>query len=123
MRIRMSNNVSHTAAICLASLFFCALGLAQDVTYNSLPGTNFASFHTYQWANCGNAHPTGMVDAEIKQDMIRYFPRRDLLRSLRKPKLICSFATKWPSSSSSSGTPGHGPWLWRRHGPSHQLNH
>jgi hypothetical protein len=69
MRIRMNKNVTHTAAICLAPLFFCVLGLAQDVTYNALPGTNFASFHTYQWANCGNAHPSGILDAEIKQDI------------------------------------------------------
>ena len=69
MRIRINKNVSYTAAICVAPLFFCALGLAQDVTYNALPGTDFASFHTYQWADCGNAHPSGILDAEIKQDI------------------------------------------------------
>ena len=69
MNIRINKNATHTAAICLAPLFFCALGLGQQVVYNSLPGTNFANFHTYQWANCGNAHPSGMLDAEIKQDI------------------------------------------------------
>lgn len=69
MKIGYNKNVSHTAAICLAPLLFCSLGLAQDVTYNALPGTNFASFHTYQWANCGGAHPNAIADTEVKQDV------------------------------------------------------
>ena len=70
MNIRMNRNATQMAAgLGLALLFFCSLGLAQDVTWNALPGTNFSAFHTYQWANCGNAHPTGITDAEIKQDI------------------------------------------------------
>jgi hypothetical protein len=70
MRIKTNRQTTHTAAsFCFALLFSCGLGLAQDVTYNALPGTNFSAFHTYQWANCGNAHPTGIVDSEIKQDI------------------------------------------------------
>ena len=69
MKIKINRNVAHTAAMYLAPLFFCALGGAQQVVYNALPGTNFASFHTYQWASCGNAHPSGITDAEIKQDI------------------------------------------------------
>ncbi len=68
IRIR-KNTTSMAAALCLALFLFCGLGMAQDVTYNALPGTNFASFHTYQWANCGNAHPNGILDSEIKQDI------------------------------------------------------
>lgn len=68
MKIRI-NKIIYTAAICLAPLFFTAFGVAQSVTHNSLPGTNFATFHTYQWANCGGGHPNGIVDTEIKQDV------------------------------------------------------
>src|SRR5271165_6665832 len=67
--MNFKNATYTTAALCFALLFFCSLGLAQDVTWNALPGTNFSGFHTYQWANCGNAHPNGIVDAEIKQDI------------------------------------------------------
>lgn len=70
MNLNINKNATYTMAVlCFALLFFGSLGLAQDVTYNALPGTNFSSFHTYQWANCGNAHPTGIVDSEIKQDI------------------------------------------------------
>jgi len=65
----LKNRTYTTAALCFALLFFCRIGLAQDVTWNALPGVNFSNFHTYQWANCGNAHPNGIVDSEIKQDI------------------------------------------------------
>lgn len=69
MNITINRNVIQTAAICLGLLFFGSLCVAQNVTYNSLPGANFVKFHTYQWANCGNAHPSGILDTEIKQDI------------------------------------------------------
>jgi hypothetical protein len=70
MNLKINKTTTYTtAALCFALLFFCSLGKAQDVTYNALPGTNFSAFHTYQWANCGNAHPNGILDSEIKQDI------------------------------------------------------
>ena len=70
MNIRINKNATFTAAtLSLALLFFGSLALAQDVTWNALPGTNFSAFHTYQWASCGNAHPSGILDSEIKQDI------------------------------------------------------
>ncbi len=69
MNMKVKRHLSYAAAVCLGPLFFGGLCVAQDVTYNALPGTNFASFHTYQWANCGNAHPSGIVNSEIKQDI------------------------------------------------------
>jgi hypothetical protein len=70
MNIRTIRSLTHTAAAPSLALFlFCGLSMAQDVTYNALPGTNFSAFHTYQWASCGNAHPNGILDSEIKQDI------------------------------------------------------
>lgn len=44
------------------------LVLAQDVTTNYMPGTNFANYHTYKWVAIeGGAHPNQIVDAQIKQ--------------------------------------------------------
>jgi hypothetical protein len=41
---------------------------AQDITYNSMPGTDFSKYHTYKWVEIpGGAHPNQIVDAEIKQ--------------------------------------------------------
>lgn len=70
MNIKTLRNTIHAAGgLCLALFLLCGFGMAQDVTWNALPNTNFSSFHTYQWANCGNAHPSGVLDAEIKQDI------------------------------------------------------
>src|SRR6476661_724764 len=49
-------------------LFACGSVLAQDVKYNSMPGTDFAKYHTYKWVPIeGGAHPNQIADAEIKQ--------------------------------------------------------
>ena len=44
--------------------------MAQDVTHNFMPGTDFSKFHTYRWVNIeGSAHPNQIVDAQIKQSV------------------------------------------------------
>ena len=41
---------------------------AQDVRYNSMPGTDFSKYHTYKWVAIeGASHPNQIMDAEIKQ--------------------------------------------------------
>ena len=49
-------------------LFLTAGALAaQDVTYNSMPGTNFSQFHTYKWVTIeGATYPNQILDQEIK---------------------------------------------------------
>jgi hypothetical protein len=43
------------------------VALAQDVTTNSMPGTNFAKYHTYKWVSVeGASYPNQIVDAQIK---------------------------------------------------------
>jgi hypothetical protein len=63
------NNVIQTAVmLCAAMLLSCASGLAQDVKYNYMPGTNFSNYHTYQWVNIpGGMHPNQIVDQQIRQ--------------------------------------------------------
>jgi hypothetical protein len=44
--------------------------LAQDVRTNSMPGTNFAKYHTYKWVMIeGASHPNQIVDAQIKSSV------------------------------------------------------
>src|SRR5215472_11355752 len=55
-----------TALCCLIS----SAASAQDVTYNSMPGTDFSKYHTYKWVVIeGGAHPNQIVDAQIKQSV------------------------------------------------------
>lgn len=50
------------------ALLSVKVAAAQDVKYNSMPGTNFSKYHTYKWINIEKgAHPNQIVDAEIKQ--------------------------------------------------------
>src|SRR5215469_15734988 len=43
---------------------------AQDVRYNSMPGTDFSKYHTYKWVDVqGGTHPNQIVDSEIKQSV------------------------------------------------------
>jgi len=54
----------------LLALLACTLAPAQDVTTNSMPGTNFAKYHTYKWVSIqGASYPNQIVDAQIKQSI------------------------------------------------------
>jgi len=51
----------------LALVVSCSAGLAQDVTSNSMPGTDFTKYHTYKWVTIeGATYPNQIVDAQIK---------------------------------------------------------
>ena len=68
MNKRKTNIVRIAVMLCAAVLFSCTLAQAQNVTYNSMPGTNFASFHTYKWVDIpGGMHPDQITDQEIRQ--------------------------------------------------------
>jgi hypothetical protein len=46
----------------------CAVALAQNVSTNAMPGTDFSKFHTYKWVVIqGATYPNQIVDQEIKQ--------------------------------------------------------
>jgi Domain of unknown function (DUF4136) len=69
MNIKTKTAIPTTGCLCVALLYCCGVGLAQDVTYNSMPGTNFAKYHTYKWVDCGGKHPDQITDQEITQDI------------------------------------------------------
>src|ERR1700761_7547986 len=64
-------------------LFLTAATLgAQDVTYNSMPGTDFSKFHTYKWIDIpGGAHPNQITDAEIKQAVDAQLSQKGLTKT------------------------------------------
>ncbi len=57
-----------TMGLCLVvALLACSVTQAQDVTTNSMPGTDFTKYHTYKWVTVeGASHPNQIVDAQIK---------------------------------------------------------
>jgi Domain of unknown function (DUF4136) len=51
----------------MLTLVTCMVMFAQDVTTNSMPGTDFSKYHTYKWvAIAGATPPNQIVDAQIK---------------------------------------------------------
>jgi len=54
----------------LLTLLACGAALAQDVTTNSMPGTDFSKYHTYKWVSIeGAVQPNQIVDEQIKQSV------------------------------------------------------
>ena len=59
------------AGLVVALLCCCGLGLAQNVTYNFMPGTNFSQFHTFKWVNIpGGVHSNQIINQEIQNAVV-----------------------------------------------------
>jgi hypothetical protein len=64
------------------ALLACSLAAAQDVTTNSMPGTDFTKYHTYKWVPIeGGAHPNQIVDAQIKQSIDNQLASKGLTKT------------------------------------------
>jgi len=51
----------------ILTLVTCMVTSAQEVSTNSMPGTDFSKYHTYKWvAIAGATPPNQIVDAQIK---------------------------------------------------------
>jgi Domain of unknown function (DUF4136) len=54
----------------LLAMLVCSVASAQDVTTNSMPGTDFGKYHTYKWVTIeGASYPNQILDAQIKQSI------------------------------------------------------
>jgi uncharacterized protein DUF4136 len=58
------------------------LGLAQSTTFNYMPDTNFAQFHTFKWVTVpGGAHPNQIVDQEIQNAVVAQLTAKGLTQT------------------------------------------
>lgn len=66
--MRESRNIFAKVGVGLMlTLVTCMVTFAQDVTTNSMPGTEFSKYRTYKWvAIAGATPPNQIVDAQIK---------------------------------------------------------
>jgi len=54
-------------AALIVALMACSAARAQDVTTNSMPGTDFTKYHMYKWITIeGAKQPNQIVDTQIK---------------------------------------------------------
>ncbi len=67
MRQEIHSTMTRLGIALLFTLALSVLTLAQDVTSNSMPGTDFTKYHTYKWVTIeGATQPNQIVDAQIK---------------------------------------------------------
>ena len=77
----MKKSLHITMAI-FAVLVFSALGLAQDTTFNYMPGTNFSQFHTFKWVTIpGGVHTNQIVDQEIQNAVVSQLTSKGLTQT------------------------------------------
>jgi uncharacterized protein DUF4136 len=70
MNLKRSRGGIQFAVLVGLILFVGGSALAQDVTYNSAPGTDFSKFKTYKWVKIeGAEYPDQILDQQIKQSI------------------------------------------------------
>jgi hypothetical protein len=69
MRVGQDRKFFSSALVVALLLVTAGTLTAQDVRYNSMPGTDFSKYHSYKWVNVTGAHPDQIMDAEIKQSV------------------------------------------------------
>jgi hypothetical protein len=68
MRQQSVNRMAMVVMGLVLALLVGSVALAQDVTTNFMPGTDFTKYHTYKWVVIeGAEQPNQIVDAQIKQ--------------------------------------------------------
>lgn len=72
MNFKSTRRVVHIRLAILVGiiLFACGSAMAQSVTYNFFPGTDFSKYKTYRWISIpGSEQPDQIVDQQIKQSI------------------------------------------------------
>jgi hypothetical protein len=71
MSMKTKKSIQIVAGLCAGLLGCCGLGIAQNVYYNSMPGTNFAKFHTFRWVGyIGRFEQVNQILAQEIQDAV-----------------------------------------------------
>jgi hypothetical protein len=113
MSTRFANRV--LAAVFFVALFAFGCGLlAQDVTSNAMPGTDFSKYHTYKWVLIqGASHPNQIVDAEIKQSIDSQLSAKGLTKTDGdKADLYIGYQTAVDQQKQWTGYGMGGGWRW-----------
>ena len=68
--MKSNNPMSRVTVVFAIVLAFVAIGSAQKVRYNYLPGTDFSKYKTYRWARIQNVeYPTEILDERIMRSI------------------------------------------------------
>ncbi|MGH9761707.1 MAG: DUF4136 domain-containing protein [Blastocatellia bacterium] len=66
--MKTTGSILKFALLGVSLLAFCRVSMAQDVSYNFVPGTDFSKYKTYRWVDVpGGKHPNQILDGQIVQ--------------------------------------------------------
>ncbi len=99
-------------------LFMYAAVSAQDIRYNSLPGTDFSKYKTYKWVRVPNAqYPNEILDKQIMQAIDAQLATKGLTQTEGdNPDLYVTYQAavtqekQWNSYSTGGDMWGYGRW-------------
>ena len=99
-------------------LFVHAAVSAQDIRYNSLPGTDFSKYKTYKWARVPKAdYPNQILDKQIMQAIDSQLATKGLSQTDGdNPDLVITYQAavnqekQWNSYSTGGDMWGYGRW-------------
>jgi hypothetical protein len=117
MPVRQEGKFSSSATVLALLLLVAGTLIAQDVSYNFMPGAEFSKYRTYKWVNIGHAHPDQIKDAEIKQSIDAQLASRGMAKTdSDKADLYIWYETavnqetQWDAWGSRSFGMGMGSW-------------
>ena len=132
MRQSMQSSLKKAGLGTFFAVLACSLALAQDVTTNSMPGTDFGKYHTYKWVTIeGAEYPNQILDAQIKASVDKQLASKGLTKptattpifiSATRPRYLslrngthtalaaCGGAAVWELQPSPLLIPA--PWSW-----------
>lgn len=99
-------------------LFWCVPAAAQDVKYNSLPGTDFAKYKTYKWVRVPNVqYPNQILDQQIMKSIDAQLATKGLTNTQgESADLYVAYQAavnqekQWNSYSTGGDMWGYGRW-------------
>ena len=90
---------------------------AQDIRYNSLPGTDFSKYKTYKWVRIPKVeYPDQILDTQIMQAIDAQLALKGLTKTEDNPDLYVTYQAavnqekQWNSYSTGDGMWGYGRW-------------
>ena len=82
MQQSMQSSLTKTVLWTLFAVLATSLVLAQDVTSNSMPGTDFGKYHTYKWVKIeGAEYPNQIMDAQIQASVDKQLATKGLTKT------------------------------------------
>jgi len=98
-------------------LFLHSAVPAQDIRYNSLPGTDFSKYKTYKWVRVPNAqYPNQILDTQIMQAIDAQLATKGLSKTEDNADLYITYQAavsqekQWNSYSTGGDYWGWGGW-------------